>query len=178
MTFLNPDEHAALLRETATHGFYAAAMKSGRDPIALLRERHHDPRFDADVRLAEELLRLRLESVLIEVATNPDAPLRERVAISKQLVKAKPRAVEQPVETSGATAILAVPSAASAPPPTADAAVALTPVEEPVEDEPLVTRPIRRTQPRIGRNEPCRCGSGRKSKQCCGGMNSVHARDG
>lgn len=28
--------------------------------------------------------------------------------------------------------------------------------------------PVRRTQPRIGRNEPCPCGSGRKYKKCCG----------
>lgn len=25
------------------------------------------------------------------------------------------------------------------------------------------------TAPRIGRNDPCRCGSGRKFKKCCGG---------
>lgn len=28
--------------------------------------------------------------------------------------------------------------------------------------------PIRRTEPKIGRNEPCPCGSGRKYKKCCG----------
>jgi hypothetical protein len=28
--------------------------------------------------------------------------------------------------------------------------------------------PIRRTQPKIGRNEPCPCGSGKKYKRCCG----------
>ena len=25
-----------------------------------------------------------------------------------------------------------------------------------------------RTEPKIGRNEPCACGSGKKYKQCCG----------
>lgn len=29
---------------------------------------------------------------------------------------------------------------------------------------------VRRTAPKVGRNEPCPCGSGRKHKQCCGGM--------
>lgn len=29
-------------------------------------------------------------------------------------------------------------------------------------------RTVRRTTPRIGRNEPCPCGSGRKHKNCCG----------
>jgi len=29
--------------------------------------------------------------------------------------------------------------------------------------------PIRNTQPKIGRNEPCPCGSGKKYKKCHGG---------
>lgn len=28
--------------------------------------------------------------------------------------------------------------------------------------------PYRNTEPRIGRNDPCRCGSGKKFKKCCG----------
>jgi preprotein translocase subunit SecA len=31
---------------------------------------------------------------------------------------------------------------------------------------PKVT--IRREVPKVGRNEPCPCGSGKKYKQCCG----------
>jgi uncharacterized protein len=27
----------------------------------------------------------------------------------------------------------------------------------------------RRTAPKVGRNEPCSCGSGKKYKRCCGG---------
>lgn len=38
--------------------------------------------------------------------------------------------------------------------------------------EPLssdyTTAPIRRTAPKLGRNEPCPCGSGKKFKKCCG----------
>jgi SEC-C motif-containing protein len=30
------------------------------------------------------------------------------------------------------------------------------------------TGPIKRDQPKIGRNEPCSCGSGKKFKKCCG----------
>jgi preprotein translocase subunit SecA len=33
-------------------------------------------------------------------------------------------------------------------------------------DEDL--QPIRRTQPKVGRNAPCPCGSGKKFKKCCG----------
>jgi uncharacterized protein len=29
--------------------------------------------------------------------------------------------------------------------------------------------PVRRKAPKVGRNEPCPCGSGKKFKQCCGG---------
>lgn len=30
------------------------------------------------------------------------------------------------------------------------------------------TQPIRREEPKVGRNDPCPCGSGKKFKQCCG----------
>ena len=30
------------------------------------------------------------------------------------------------------------------------------------------TAPIRRDMPKVGRNEPCPCGSGKKYKNCCG----------
>ncbi len=40
------------------------------------------------------------------------------------------------------------------------------PESEPVDDEPPI--PIVETKPRVGRNEPCPCGSGRKYKKCCG----------
>jgi hypothetical protein len=33
----------------------------------------------------------------------------------------------------------------------------------------LLRRPVIRTRPRVGRNDPCPCGSGRKYKRCCAG---------
>ena len=30
-----------------------------------------------------------------------------------------------------------------------------------------VTEPVRRKAPRVGRNDPCPCGSGKKYKKCC-----------
>ena len=36
-----------------------------------------------------------------------------------------------------------------------------------LEETPLA-EPIRRAEPKIGRNEPCPCGSGKKYKRCCG----------
>jgi len=37
------------------------------------------------------------------------------------------------------------------------------------EGEPGVQKPVVRDQPKIGRNDPCSCGSGKKYKRCCGG---------
>jgi preprotein translocase subunit SecA len=35
--------------------------------------------------------------------------------------------------------------------------------------KPAVTpQPVRRDEPRVGRNDPCPCGSGKKNKKCCG----------
>jgi uncharacterized protein YecA (UPF0149 family) len=35
-------------------------------------------------------------------------------------------------------------------------------------EHPHVADPIRRSQPKIGRNDPCPCGSGKKFKKCHG----------
>ena len=40
--------------------------------------------------------------------------------------------------------------------------------DEEEENRPKVRLPIRRELPKVGRNEPCPCGSGKKFKQCCG----------
>ncbi len=34
--------------------------------------------------------------------------------------------------------------------------------------EETVAEPVRRATPKIGRNDPCPCGSGKKYKKCCG----------
>jgi preprotein translocase subunit SecA len=40
--------------------------------------------------------------------------------------------------------------------------------ESGLEEMPHMLIPIRRQQPKVGRNDPCPCGSGKKFKQCCG----------
>lgn len=42
----------------------------------------------------------------------------------------------------------------------------MEPVPESVSKE--TTETYRREEPKIGRNDPCSCGSGKKYKQCCG----------
>ncbi len=41
-------------------------------------------------------------------------------------------------------------------------------------EEALTT--FRRTAPKVGRNDPCPCDSGRKFKKCCGQLTSVPQR--
>ena len=40
-------------------------------------------------------------------------------------------------------------------------------IEDGLDDAPLVRLPIVRPAPKVGRNDPCPCGSGRKYKKCC-----------
>jgi len=37
-----------------------------------------------------------------------------------------------------------------------------------VSGEPVKSKPFVREDPKVGRNDPCPCGSGRKFKRCCG----------
>jgi len=36
------------------------------------------------------------------------------------------------------------------------------------DEGPKITIPLKREVPKVGRNEPCPCGSGKKYKSCCG----------
>ncbi|MBS4095807.1 MAG: SEC-C domain-containing protein [Sulfuricella sp.] len=36
------------------------------------------------------------------------------------------------------------------------------------------SEPVRREAPKVGRNDPCPCGSGKKFKQCCGSDRTLH----
>jgi preprotein translocase subunit SecA len=60
-----------------------------------------------------------------------------------------------------------IPGLSSRPEPVAAAAAPLVGNNEepPV---PKIELPIRREVPKVGRNEPCPCGSGKKFKNCCG----------
>lgn len=35
-------------------------------------------------------------------------------------------------------------------------------------DGKTLRKPVQRTEPKVGRNDPCGCGSGKKYKKCCG----------
>ena len=40
--------------------------------------------------------------------------------------------------------------------------------EEAAPEAPKIELPIKRELPKVGRNDPCPCGSGKKFKNCCG----------
>jgi preprotein translocase subunit SecA len=69
-------------------------------------------------------------------------------------------AVHQVASTYSAAA------AGSGPAGPGDAAIAAAPVSGPESAAPK-RQPVRAT-PRVGRNDPCPCGSGKKYKKCCG----------
>jgi hypothetical protein len=41
-------------------------------------------------------------------------------------------------------------------------------LSSPSASKPATSTPVEKTQPKVGRNEPCPCGSGKKYKKCCG----------
>ena len=41
---------------------------------------------------------------------------------------------------------------------------------QPRADSPTGARPVQREEPKVGRNDPCPCGSGKKYKKCCGAI--------
>jgi len=47
------------------------------------------------------------------------------------------------------------------------------PYREAMREQPVVTAATR-AQPKVGRNDPCPCGSGKKFKRCCGRSASIH----
>jgi preprotein translocase subunit SecA len=47
-------------------------------------------------------------------------------------------------------------------------AMAMAGVEGDGDGEVAIDLPVRRSLPKVGRNEPCPCGSGKKYKNCCG----------
>ena len=42
------------------------------------------------------------------------------------------------------------------------------PKEKPEQKKPFIQKTVVNSSPKVGRNEPCPCGSGKKYKNCCG----------
>jgi preprotein translocase subunit SecA len=60
-------------------------------------------------------------------------------------------------------------------PPVAASDAAATSDSAPPRPEPQTVEPIRNLGQKVGRNDPCPCGSGKKFKNCCGKSSGVAA---
>jgi transposase-like protein len=108
----------------------------------------NDPKASASVRLKAALF-------IIEKATTPPPP-RKYVPVVVEEFRASKQTVH-PVHNNAQSA-----------------APASAPGETTAENQPSVHNsaqnaqtPFRRANPKVGRNEPCPCGSGQKFKRCC-----------
>jgi preprotein translocase subunit SecA len=84
------------------------------------------------------------------------------LAAFDNFLRALPLQLSGPELTSG--------SAYQQPPPGAPQQPASPPGSKDMVDQAIeaASAPIRREVPKVGRNVPCPCGSGKKYKQCCG----------
>ena len=147
---------------------HLAAMDYLRQGIHLRGYAQKDPKQEykreAYTMFNEVLARFKHEviSVLARVQIQAEADVQ---AVEAQ--RRKPREMEFKHEDAQSAADAA--TAAAAPPPGAPPAGSMA-GGRPIEQAPPVQRPQtqRREMPKVGRNEPCPCGSGKKYKQCHG----------
>ncbi len=99
--------------------------------------------------LFESLLQ-RLKYEVVRFLSNVQVQRSDEAAAIEQQRRAA--AAKQKMAFEHADAGSAVPEAAEAPP------------------QPVSPQPVTRAQPKVGRNDPCPCGSGKKYKQCHGAL--------
>ena len=99
--------------------------------------------------LFESLLQ-RLKFEVVRFLSNVQVQRSDEAAAIEQ--KRREAAAKQKMAFEHADAGSAVPEAAEAPP------------------QPATPQPVTRAQPKVGRNDPCPCGSGKKYKQCHGAL--------
>ncbi len=99
--------------------------------------------------LFESLLQ-RLKYEVVRFLSNVQVQRSDEAAAIEQ--KRREAAAKQKMAFEHADAGSAVPEAAEAPP------------------QPATPQPVTRAQPKVGRNDPCPCGSGKKYKQCHGAL--------
>ena len=107
-----------------------------------------------------------LTSVLARVQIRTESDVE-----AVEAARRKPREMQfQHDEAEAAAAAAAAGAGAAAPPPGAPPAPAPSPVAAAARRQAPPPKPetVRRDVPKVGRNEPCPCGSGKKYKQCHG----------
>jgi len=111
---------------------------------------------------------------LFRTATNRDAFENMLAILSRTLRMESPATTPPPPQSVVAHTVatgISIPgrsAPAAAPAPVSPAPEPEPEVEEPKQEVQLPKITIRREIPKVGRNDACPCGSGKKFKNCCG----------
>ncbi len=133
-----------------------------RDPLVEYKKESFDLFQDMKHRIDEETVRYLwwLRPVLAD-GDQPVAPVARRPAPRRQ-----PLITNNPAAESAASSIFGAPRS---PAPNTQAPPRSTgPQQPPRVGGDDVVKTVRRDEPKVGRNDPCPCGSGKKYKKCHG----------
>jgi preprotein translocase subunit SecA len=130
-----------------------------RDPLVEYKKESFELFQDMKARVDEETVKLlwRLRPVLSDEGQMP-APRRAPARQRSPLILSGP--AEEPVSAFAGATRSAVATPVGAPPPGRQPAR--------VGGDDAVVKTVRREEPKVGRNDPCPCGSGKKYKKCHG----------
>jgi len=130
-----------------------------RDPLVEYKKESFELFQDMKSRVDEETVKLlwRLRPVLSDEGQMP-APRRAPARQRSPLILSGP--AEEPVSAFAGATRSAVATPVGAPPPGRQPAR--------VGGDDAVVKTVRRDEPKVGRNDPCPCGSGKKYKKCHG----------
>jgi preprotein translocase subunit SecA len=130
-----------------------------RDPLVEYKKESFELFQDMKGRVDEETVKLlwRLRPVISEEGEMP-APRRAPSRQRSPLILSGP--AEEPVSAFAGNTRSAVATPVGAPPPGRQPAR--------VGGDDAVVKTVRREEPKVGRNDPCPCGSGKKYKKCHG----------
>src|SRR5215467_5662012 len=130
-----------------------------RDPLVEYKKESFELFQDMKGRVDEETVKLlwRLRPVLSDEGQMP-APRRAPARQRSPLILSGP--AEEPVSAFAGATRSAVATPVGAPPPGRQPAR--------VGGDDAVVKTVRRDEPKVGRNDPCPCGSGKKYKKCHG----------
>ncbi len=139
----------ALMLQILDHHWkeHLAAMDYLRQGIHLRGYAQKNPKQEYK-REAFEMFSQMLDSIKQEVATTL---IKAQVRPAEEFQQPEPSAVDFEFKHEAFEGLGESASTVDEPPPEKEAA-----------------QPFQRVQPKVGRNEPCPCGSGKKYKQCCG----------
>jgi preprotein translocase subunit SecA len=142
------------------------AMDSLRESIGLRQYGQRDPLIEYKTegfRVFDELM----VNIKTEICRNIFRSASSMMAFDNFIRNMPQRTVHQSADAFGAAPIAAPVGAAPAAPPGKKASDMVSEANEAVAKAKAKAKPVR-TGPKVGRNDPCPCGSGKKYKHCCG----------